>query len=1232
MQSPQDLGALFAALREAKILVGPREVLRIHEILTRAEHLDVHGLRSILVAVLAKSHEEKQRFDDVFRLYVQGQTDKRMPLDPPTPIKPSAPNLVATPSPVVLATGSSRRTRLFFGGAIVAVVGGVFVAAHCLSRSEVVENVDAGAYTKPVGSVSSHPIPDKLDAGLEEQAPTPEQLYPDAQDWREDFADVTNPSVKIAVTAPEVQTDKRTFSAYAPRIEIQQQSFFTSSSGGIAGIGILAIALGLIVSRWGLRQKLLPPRAPAPNRQGPRELPLSSPVARDLELLDMQSEDALVWGVGRFVTEEVTANLDVEKSVLATVAAAGRPELRFERRGRHRQVCLWIDESARDPAIERLGREVALALSRVGLDVNVARFWAVPDKLVRQDGTIVSATAMEEELAFSIVAILTDGHALTTRHAGADRRLGISRLMRMFARLPRLAFVDFGEGPSRASRIARAYGITAVCPDEAAAFLALGRKPEVRDAPTRKLTGDATAWAAACALPMRLIDEETAYDVRRALRLSVSPWSWSVVRQSGRQAGEWVEWLLEKRAELLDWLRCAEYGAEKERVAPNSLLGKTIAYWKSRLDAEDVLRRKNDAQEPWVGTPAERTLRIDRVFLDLWEAPEEAVKVLYSFVGTDAERVVQEKLGAFGPLEAEGTRSVIVLPWRFAGLSSAAQAMFERLGFGAKAGVRQDKLEGDLVERRGRLWMGLGLACGLGVGAIASGVNSWQTAAFPCELDEGDKAIGAWCEQIENWQGKGSRLVAGGWRGFSAQKEANRTDLPTLRLERQQVPCEGTDAQGWFWQRCGAQLPLEKPTEQRAKRRKIFVLQGNSTDERIRSFGKTLLDRSAADVVLIRAEATGAGELNEWTPMLNVDKDKLVLVHFQEGPIDGTTNAPDLKFERYIAQLPKKTRQFTLPDKPRKIWWDNANNAIVFDEAGRLIAVDESNEVLRPSVSTAEVPVKWIVVDPNNAAKVLETADGKVYFQATMGKPIPLTIPGGPLVGPVVWSSNGQRFAGISSIGSVLYWDLVNPEPYVYPAAKGFVPNAVAWSLNGSELFVGTPEGVTMLSRQEDPISFGVTQNVVSDIVGPVASKYVLISAQSGLVTIAGSNQVQQGPPSLEPLREIRAKTGSISPDGNSIATVHEGGKIRISTMDTNTMIEEFACETSLAPAWSLDGQRLLVVCGKMVYDRPVFSPIFGLKDVKGVCPSREKLTADFGVDSAEAAVIHSHCDPSADD
>lgn len=1250
MQAPKDLHTLFAALREAKILVGPREVLRIHEILSRAENLDVNGLRSILAAVLVKSREEKQRFDDIFRSFLQVQDDKlgdrpEQPRPPPIDPNPPTPRGPDKPPPEPREQKRfSRRTIGLVASVVVAALGGAYVAAEYL-RGEA--NVVAGlASSSAIVGTAAAPVLPRRDSAVTYDSGPPEHQLDAGLAAPRDNIDQTDASIAIAVTEPPAVPDTRSFSTYVPRIDLEPQSFFTHSSGAIAGLGILTIVLGLVVSRWRMRIKVLPPRAPAPTRTGPRELALSSPAPRDLELLDMQSEDALVWGIGRFVTEEFTTTLDIEGSIAATVAAGGRPELRFERRGRHRQVCLWIDESAKDPAIERLGREISLALSRVGLEVEVARFWAVPDKLVRQDGTSFTVPSVEEELAFSIVAILTDGHALTTRHAGADRRFGISRLMRMFARLPRLAFVDFGEGPSRASRVARAYGITSVRPDEAAAFLALGRKPDIRDVWTNRLTGDATAWAAACALGMRPVDEETAYDVRRALTLSITPWSWSVVRRSGNAVGDWVEWPQTKRAELLDWLRHAEHGAENVRVDPQSILGKTIAYWKQRLDTEARIRKQNDSQKPWTGTPAERTLRIERAFLDVWDEPELAVKILYSFVGTDAEAEVREKLDDYGSLEVEGTPGVIVLPWRFDGLSDPAKAMFERLGFGPDAKGRQDKLGSDLVERRGRLWMGMGLVCGLGLAVFISGIRAWQVAEFRCVIENVEGCAG-WCGQLEDWNGYGSRFVAGGLAGFADQKNAGRTELPTLRFELQDVNCEVATEEGWFVQRCGQEVPPEKPERHGGLRRKIFVLQGDPMDERVVGFGRRLLDRRVADVVLVRNEGPPVGALNNWMPLLDLGYDKLVTVRLQDEEVKAIPESEAWKFERYAAQLPKKARTWTLPEKAKRVWWENTGGAaLVFDVADRVIVVEKTGTAKQLSlpgfdVSAAILPTylellsasgfTWISLSFDRQTRVQQSHERVIQIRRNISKNGLQQVPKGVQVGPVIWNQAGSRFAGIAPNGSIFWWNVTEATPHEFPAEKDFVPNTLAWSLNGTEIFVGTSRGVTMLSEGQDPISFGVTNKPISSIVGPVAGKYLLISGSTGQIFIVRSDQVAQSQPGLRPIRDVRAMTGAISPDGNNIATVHEGGKIRIATIDDDITIDEFACDTTIAPAWSPDGNRLLVACGNSVYDRPVFPPMFGMKNTNAICTSREKLETTFGARTSEAALMYSHCAPSAD-
>jgi hypothetical protein len=160
-------------------------------------------------------------------------------------------------------------------------------------------------------------------------------------------------------------------------------------------------------------------------------------------LLDARQQEALVWGIGRFIADEPTRRLDMAATVKATAAGGGIPALRFERAVYQREVWLWVDETADDPALARLADEVETALMAHGLPVERAAFRGIPDRLVTAAGAVFAPREIDERRDVALVAVLTDGRVLCRQYEAGDRRVRIDALLRNLSHWPRLAFVDF---------------------------------------------------------------------------------------------------------------------------------------------------------------------------------------------------------------------------------------------------------------------------------------------------------------------------------------------------------------------------------------------------------------------------------------------------------------------------------------------------------------------------------------------------------------------------------------------------------------------------------------------------------------------------------------------------------------------------------------------------------------------------------------------------------------------
>ena len=696
MIAAADLDALFERLRVAGLRVGVAESVRASYLLGQLHQgAQVEWLREALRAVMVKSSAQAETFDEVFASWTTELLDRALPPDPvlltpevddaPRPQKPTVP----PPRP------SLRAWLRRHPATIVWLLLGLFVTAL------------------GVRWLWPQPISEQPDAGLA-------QVLPDLG--------------AAPIRAPQIA------SVWAPTISVEPQPLPSGIwRGSVALLGGLVLGSALFL---GLRRRrYLPPALPAPTRPGPREIvPQAppSPGGLKLRLLDVRSQEAMVWGIGRFVAEEKTRQLDVPKTVEATAVHAGMPRLCFVRARHQREVWLWVDEStARGPqpqatVLPQLHKELVVSLRQGGLPVEEALYWGLPDRLSRlhESGQVESEFApseVAERQDAALVVLLTDGRLLADALDSERYREEAQTLLRQLAHFPQLAFCDVSRGEyGLASRLAK-LEIPVLWPEQVAKFLGgVPVEPPLRQ--TDALSGDERLWAAACMLWPYAMDDETMYWVHDRLGLQLPGSSLAKVKKLGQPSGERLGFAdSPERPALLGWLRQVSDVEEgpldglRKRLGPTRL-GQSLALWRDRLKQEAEQRKEQDGTEPWTNTPAQQQLAMHEVLLELWDQPVEAAPKLHSLGGGWLRKELSAHLSKLGPLELAGHRELVILPWHEQRLPVLAQGILRELGFGGNRPRPEVK-----TARPGRLlaaWLGtIGLAVG---GAVVLGQGLWQ--------------------------------------------------------------------------------------------------------------------------------------------------------------------------------------------------------------------------------------------------------------------------------------------------------------------------------------------------------------------------------------------------------------------------------------------------------------------------------------------------------------------------
>lgn len=607
------LNSLLSALREAGLHVGAIEVLRLREVFARAPARadGVTRLKSLLRAVLVKRPEDRAILDRVYDAWL-GQVEAHL-----TPVVETS-----RPEPPPPKEPTWRGAWLWGLAAVILLMGAL-----------------AGIWHWP--EPPPPPVP-KASPGT--PASPPEES--------------TRP-----LTLDELR--RRILSVQVPILTVvSPQSRWTGWPAFALGALALLVSAGLWFALG--QRRWFPEPAPRPSRQGPPRVLLSS-EAPQYVLLDPEQQEALAWGIERFVAEEPTRRLDIPATVRATARAGGIPALQFQRARYYREVWLWLDDATDDPDVERLADEVERVLSAHGLAMERAWFRDLPDTLMTSAGQVFGPKELEERRDLALVAIFTDGRGLVRQHDAADRRVAVEALLRVLSHWPRLWFVDFSRGTSGLGAVLGRFGLERIEPQALA--VRLGGGPATRRAQVYR-EGEEVLWAAACALAPAPVDEATALRLCDHLGLASSPWDLAGLRVQVSAPPGRLQWTGIERARLVNWLS----GAEVQGGAEQSLRERALDFWEAVYVQEDRRRSESTTGPAWQDSPARRHLRMEQALLALWRRPGDAIRELYSlFQGGVAEPIRRQLAGLTTRDAIDPGQERLRLPWSWAERSGPEQ-------------------------------------------------------------------------------------------------------------------------------------------------------------------------------------------------------------------------------------------------------------------------------------------------------------------------------------------------------------------------------------------------------------------------------------------------------------------------------------------------------------------------------------------------------------------------------
>ena len=584
----------------------------------------------------------------------------------------------------------------------------------------------------------------------------------------------------------------------------------------------------------------------------------------DYHLLNGEQRREMNWGISRYQSEQPLNRLNIPLSVKRS-AAAGMPQLAFERSTQEREVWLWQDQSSKNPDLSRLADEIDHTLQRANISVQRGYFRGLPTNVNSAQGEVLWSNRHDYPETEPLVVIFADADNLGQRQLNSPNQS--DRTLQQLSHWPLLCFVDSSQQAGTLQRLLQPHELDCVLPQGVAEWLANQGQTKAQSADNCVLDS-LHQWATACALPNRVIMEDEIRALHNALGFDCA-WHFHALTRYAKVSGRGFDFRA-KRTSLLNELKSSIEGSE--------FVNKAVQFWIARNDDLDKALKTNvQGGSAWESTRKQRLLERDTALLKLWfgfgkpttkrsKEFKETVKTLYDlYAHKSLRKDISRELSHYScsafkssdVMQGSAT-SQIILPfaWNDPDLGAETQRQLLHCGFGGQP-------DPDVTLRWDNATRGIlaGLAAIMLLSVLTSAnLLMPKSAKIVTQLDSAEPPKNTLIPPKQ-----GDNYLAGTYksigRAYKPENHKSRTDneVITVRWRRQaaqaaQFPIDeerpDTSPQHWLLGTV-AKPTRPKPTQGAWPDLSIVVIFGDAKDMTVRTLAAKLLDTGSADQVLI---------------------------------------------------------------------------------------------------------------------------------------------------------------------------------------------------------------------------------------------------------------------------------------------------------------------------------------------------------------------------------------------